>query len=60
MTSKTMYDRLTDIEREYIEIEGSTKEEINKSEPWDLIDFLTPLYKRYTKEWVELINRLTA
>ena len=60
MTSKTMYDRLTDIEREYIEIEGSTKEEINESDPWYLIDFLTPLYKRYTNEWVELINRLTA
>lgn len=60
MTNKTMYDRLTDIEREYIEVEGSTKEEINESDSWDLIDFLTPLYKRYTNEWVELINRLTA
>ena len=60
MANKTMYDRLTDIEREYIEVEGSTKEEINESKPWDLIDFLTPLYKRYTNEWVELINRLTA
>lgn len=60
MTSKTMHDHLTDIEREYIEIEGVTKEEINESDPWDLIDFLTPLYKRYTKEWVELVNRLTA
>ena len=60
MTNKTMYDRLTDIEREYIEQDGATKEDINESAPWVLIDFLTPLYKRYTKEWVELINRLTA
>ena len=60
MTNKTMYDRLTDIEREYIEQDGVTKEDINGSKPWELIDFLTPLYKRYTNEWVELINRLTA
>ena len=50
MTNKTMYDRLTDIEREYIEIEGSTKEEINESDPWDLIDFITPLYKFFHKD----------
>ena len=60
MTNKTMYDRLTDIEREYIEQDGATKKDINESDPWDLIDLLTPLYKRYTNEWVELINRLTA
>ena len=60
MTNKTMYDRLTDIEREYIEQDGATKEDINESDPWVLIDFLTPLYKRYTNKWVELINRLTA
>ena len=60
MTNKTMYDRLTDIEREYIEQDGTTKEDINKSDPWDLIDFLTPLYKRYTNKWIELVNRLTA
>ena len=60
MTNKTMYDRLTDIEREYIEQDGTTKEDINGSDPWVLIDFLTPLYKRYTDKWVELINRLTA
>lgn len=60
MANKTMYDHLTDIEREYIEIEGVTEKEINESNVWDLIDFLTPLYKRYTKEWVELMNRLTA
>ncbi len=60
MTNKTMYDRLTNVEREYIEQDGTTKEDINESEPWDLIDFLTPLYKRYTKEWVELVNRLTV
>lgn len=60
MASKTMYDRLTDIEREYIEIEGVTEKEINESNVWNLIDFLTPLYKRYTKDWVELMNRLTA
>ena len=60
MTNKTMYDRLTDTEREYIEQDGTTKEDINGSDPWVLIDFLTPLYKRYTNEWVELINRLTA
>ena len=60
MTNKTMYDRLTDIEREYIEQDGATKKDINESDSWDLIDFLTPLYKRYTNEWVELINRLTA
>ena len=60
MTNKTMYDRLTDIEREYIEQDGTTKEDINESNAWDLIDFLTPLYKRYTKEWFELMNRLTA
>ena len=60
MTNKTMYDRLTDIEREYIEQDGATKKDINESDPWDLIDFLTPLHKRYTNEWVELINRLTA
>ena len=60
MTNKTMYDRLTDIEREYIEQDGATKEDINESDPCDLIDFLIPLYKRYTNEWVELINRLTA
>ena len=60
MASKTMYDRLTDIEREYIEIEGVTEKEINESNVWNLIDFLTPLYKRYTKDWVELVNRLTA
>ena len=60
MTNKTMYDRLTDIEREYIEQDGVTKEDINGTDPWDLIDFLTPLYKRYTNKWVELINRLTA
>ena len=28
MKSKTMYERLTNVEREYIEVEGSTKEEI--------------------------------
>ena len=60
MTNKTMYDRLTDTEREYIKQDGATKEDINGSDPWVLIDFLTPLYKRYTNEWVELINRLTA
>lgn len=60
MKNKTMYDRLTNVEREYIEQDGATKEEINGSDPWDLIDFLTPLYKRYTNKWVELINRLTA
>ena len=60
MANKTMYDHLTDIEREYIEIEGVTEKEINESNVWDLIDFLTPLYKRYTKEWVELVSRLTA
>ena len=60
MKNKTMYDRLTNVEREYIEIEGVTKKDINESDPWDLIDFLTPLCKRYTNEWVELINRLTA
>ena len=60
MANKTMYDRLTDIEREYIKQDGATKEDINGSDPWVLIDFLTPLYKRYTDKWVELINRLTA
>ena len=60
MANKTMYDRFTDIEREYIEQDGATKKDINGSDPWDLIDFLIPLYKRYTNEWVELINRLTA
>ena len=60
MANKTMYDHLTDIEREYIEIEGVKEKEINESNVWDLIDFLTPLYKRYTKEWVELVSRLTA
>ena len=60
MTSTTMYERLTNVEREYIEVEGATEKEINDSNAWDLIDFLTPLYKRYTSEWVELINRLNA
>ena len=60
MTNKTMYDRLTEIECEYIEQDGVTKEDINESDPWVLIDFLTPLYRRYTSEWVELVNRLTA
>lgn len=60
MTSKTMYDRLTDTEREYIEQDGATKADINESDVWNVIDFLIPMYGRDTDEWKELIERLTA
>ena len=32
---------------------------INAADAWTIIDYLTPLYGRYTAAWYELIRRLT-
>ena len=54
-----MYNRLTPAEQIYIEQDGSTAADINASDAWTIIDYLTPLYGRYTTKWHELIRRLT-
>ena len=54
-----MYNRLTPAEQIYIEQDGSTAADINAADVWTIIDYLTPLYGRYTAKWYELIRRLT-
>lgn len=54
-----MYNRLTPTEQIYIKQDGSTAADINAADAWTIIDYLTPLYGRYTAAWYELIRRLT-
>ena len=43
-----MYNRLTPAEQIYIKQDGSTAADINAADAWTIIDYLTPLYGRYT------------
>ena len=50
---------ISDAVVEYEEHDGSTEADINAADAWTIIDYLTPLYGRYTTKWYELIRRLT-
>lgn len=53
-----LYDKLTKEEIEYMAQDDIFKQDINNSDVLDIFDYLTPMYKRYTSGWYELINRL--
>lgn len=51
-------EKLTEEEICYLSQEGIFPADIDSSTAWEVIDFLCPLYKRYTKEWLCLVQRL--
>ena len=54
-----LYDKLTPLERQYLSQDGITEEDINNvDDVWAVIDYLTPLYGRFTPEWDDLMVRL--
>ena len=56
-----LYDKLTPLERQYLSQDGITEEDINSvDDVWIVIDYLTPLYIRFTPEWDDLMIRLVS
>ena len=56
-----LYDKLTPLERQYLSQDGITEEDINSvDDVWIVIDYLTPLYSRFTPEWDDLMIRLVS
>ena len=56
-----LYDKLTPLERQYLSQDGITEEDINNvDDVWIVIDYLTPLYSRFTHEWYDLMIRLVS
>ena len=56
-----LYDKLTPLERQYLSQDGITEEDINNvDDVWIVIDYLTPLYIRFTPEWDDLMIRLVS
>ena len=56
-----LYDKLTPLERQYLSQDGITEEDINNvDDVWIVIDYLTPLYSRFTPEWDDLMIRLVS
>ena len=56
-----LYDKLTPLERQYLSQDGITEEDINNvDDVWTVIDYLTPLYSRFTPEWYDLMIRLVS
>lgn len=56
-----LYDKLTPLERQYLSQDGITEEDINTvDDVWTVIDYLTPLYGRFTPEWDDLMIRLVS
>ena len=54
-----LYDKLTPLERQYLSHDGITEEDINNvDDVWVIIDYLTPMYGRFTPEWDNLMVRL--
>lgn len=56
-----LYVKLIPLERQYLSQDGITKEDINNvDDVWAVIDYLTPLYGRFTPEWNDLMIRLVS
>lgn len=56
-----LYDKLTPLERQYLSQDGIAEEDINNvDDVWIVIDYLTPLYIRFTPEWDDLMIRLVS
>lgn len=54
------YSMLTPREQQYLLQDDIRREDIEAvSDIWTIIDYLTPLYRRFSKEWYILIARLT-
>ena len=56
-----LYDKLTPLERQYLSYDDITEEDINNvDDVWIIIDYLTPMYSRFTSEWDNLMVRLVS
>ena len=55
-----LYDKLTKYEINYMSQDGIFEQEINDSTDWEIIDYLTPLYGRFTDDWYNLVGRLIS
>ena len=55
-----LYDKLTKYETNYMSRGGIFEQEINDSTLWEIIDYLTPLYGRFTEDWSNLVGRLIS
>lgn len=54
------YSTLTPKEQQYLLQDNIRREDIEAvSDIWTIIDYLTPFYRRYSREWYMLIARLT-
>ena len=55
-----LYGKLTKYETNYMSRGGIFEQEINDSTLWEIIDYLTPLYGRFTEDWYNLVGRLIS
>ena len=51
-------EKLTQEELQYLKQESISEEDINNADVWEIIDFLSSLYRRYSDKWCELVERL--
>ena len=54
------YERLTPAEQKYLAQDGVSAADVNVVEElWTIVDYLTPLYSRFSHDWYSMVRRVT-